>query len=108
MGAIVITIIILVGAGLLYVGVTTGVLWTLLGGLLTLVGNGLWELLKLIGNGIGALFGAILSGIASGPLSVLKAVGAGLLALLQAIWLPALIIGLVIFICLMIWKAFFK
>ena len=90
-------IIILVSIALLYVGITTGVLWTVLGGLFSLLGRCIWELLKGIGGAIGSLLGNILTGIAGGILEILKVIA-----------LPALIIGAVVFICMMIWRAFFK
>ena len=96
MGAGSIIIIVIVSLVLLYVGITTGVLWTILGGLFTLIGNCIWALLKGIGCAIGSLLGNLLAGIATGILAVLKVIA-----------LPALIIGVVIFIGMMIWKAFF-
>ncbi len=90
-------IIILVSIALLYVGITTGVLWTILGGLFSLIGRCIWELLKGIGCAIGSLLEKILAGIAGGILEVLKVIA-----------LPALIIGAVVFVCMMIWRAFFK
>lgn len=94
-------IIILVVVALLYLGITTGMLWTILGGLFSLIGNCIWELLKAIGSGLGSLLGNILSGILSG-------ISAGFMALIEAIGLPVLIVGLVVFTCLMIWRAFFS
>ena len=93
-------IIILVAAGLLYLGISTGVLWTLLGGLASAIGSFFWELFKAIGNAIGTFFANILIGIGKG-------LAEGILAVLKVIALPALIAGLVWFVCYLICKKFF-
>ena len=88
---------IIIGLVLLYIGITTGVLWTILGGLFSLIGSCIWELLKGIGSGIVALFGNILAGA-----------GKGILALAQAVAIPVLAVGAIVFVCWMIRKAFFS
>lgn len=88
---------IIVALVLVYIGITTGVLWTLLGGLFSLIGSCIWELLKAIGSGIGALLGNILAGT-----------GNGVLAFAQAVALPVLAAGAIVFVGVMIWKAFFS
>ena len=72
----------------------------------------IWEVLKWIGVGIGTLLWEILKGIGTGigsvVRSILSGIGTGAGAVIQAIGLPVLVIGMLAFTCLMIWKAFFR
>lgn len=76
-------------------------LGSILTGIISLVGSCIWELLKTIGGAIGTAIGSLLSGILTG-------ISAGILALVRVLALPVLIIGLFVFVCLMVWKAFFS
>ena len=74
---------------------------SILEGLISLIGDCILGLFKAIGAAIGTAIGSLLGSILSG-------IGEGILALVRFLALPALIIGLIIFICLMIWRAFFQ
>ena len=111
-------IAVCIGAGLLFLGIATGTLGAILQGIFSLLVSALGFIATAIGTFLGNLLVALFSGIWHVIASAGAAIGSflgnlfvglftGIWSILQVIALPALILGLIVLVVFMVWKAYF-